>query len=107
MRSLRFPLAALEEAARECFRQLRGVPHLVVRVNEALVETADAVMQRVAREHGFAGAIVVLGDPTSRPATCASNGPTAASSATAHGSRRPIAEVVERASSAQTAALTG
>jgi flagellar assembly protein FliH len=64
---LRFPLSLLEEAARECFRQLRGVPHLVARINEALVEDADAVMQRVAHENGFAGKIVVLGDPDIAP----------------------------------------
>jgi flagellar assembly protein FliH len=58
----RFPLNLLEEAARDCFRQLRGVPHLVVRINEALVDDADAVMQRIAHENGFSGRIVVLGE---------------------------------------------
>lgn len=63
----RFPLTLLEEAARDCFRQLRGVPHLVVRINEALVEDADAVMQRVAHENGFSGKMVVLGEPDIAP----------------------------------------
>jgi flagellar assembly protein FliH len=63
----RFPLNLLEEAARDCFRQLRGVPHLVVRINEALVDDANAVMQRVAHENGFSGKIVVLGEPDIGP----------------------------------------
>src|SRR5947209_1521311 len=37
-----YPMAMLEEAARDCFRHLRSVPHLVVRLNEGLVEEADA-----------------------------------------------------------------
>lgn len=57
------PLAAIAEAARDAFQHLRGVPHLVVRVNEGLVEPVDALIQRIARERGFEGRLVVLGEP--------------------------------------------
>lgn len=57
------PLAAVEEAARAALQHVRGVPHLVVRVNEAIVDEADALVKRLARERGFEGRLVVLGEP--------------------------------------------
>ncbi|GLS42405.1 FliH/SctL family protein [Methylobacterium brachythecii] len=57
------PLAAVEEAARSALQHVRGVPHLVVRVNEAIVEDAETLMKRLARERGFEGRLVVLGEP--------------------------------------------
>jgi flagellar assembly protein FliH len=59
----REPLSAIAEAAAQSFQHLRGVPHLVVRVNEALVEPVDALLARLARERGFEGRLVTLGDP--------------------------------------------
>ena len=61
------PLAAVEEAARTALRHLRGVPHLVLRVNEALVDEAETLMKRLSREHGFEGRLVVLGEPDLAP----------------------------------------
>lgn len=61
------PLAAVEEAARSALRHLRGVPHLVLRVNEALVDDAETLMKRLSREHGFEGRLVVLGEPDMAP----------------------------------------
>lgn len=58
----RFPLAALEAAARETFAQLRQAPHCVVRLNESLVEQANEMLARAARERGFEGRIVVMGE---------------------------------------------
>ncbi len=63
----RQPLAAIGELAREAFGHLRGVPHLVVRVNEALVDDVDAMMKRIARERGYEGRIVVMGEPDVPP----------------------------------------
>ena len=56
-------LQAIEAAARQCFQHLRGVPHLVARVDPALVERVDELLRRLARERGFDGKIVTLGDP--------------------------------------------
>lgn len=63
----REPLAAIAEAAREAFRHLRGVPHLVARVHADLVEDVDAMLHRLAREHGFDGRIVVIGSDEIQP----------------------------------------
>lgn len=57
------PLAGIGEAARAALQHLRGVPHLVVRVHESLVEAAEALVRRLARERGYEGRLVVLGDP--------------------------------------------
>ena len=61
------PLAVVEEAARSALRHLRGVPHLVLRVSEGLVDEAEALMRRLSREHGFEGRLVVLGEPDMAP----------------------------------------
>jgi flagellar assembly protein FliH len=57
------PMAAIAEVARASFHHLRGVPHLVVRVNDALVESVEAQVQRMCREHGYEGRLVVIGEP--------------------------------------------
>ena len=63
----RYPMDAIAELARKSFEHLRGVPHLVVRVNEGLVEKTDALMQKIARERGFEGRLVIMGEPEIAP----------------------------------------
>jgi flagellar assembly protein FliH len=63
----REPLAAIADAAAQSFQHLRGVPHLVVRVNESLVEAVDPLIARMARERGFEGRLVTLGEPDIAP----------------------------------------
>jgi flagellar assembly protein FliH len=59
----REPLSTVAEAAAASFLHLRGVPHLVVRVNETLVEPVDQLIKQMARERGFEGRLVTLGEP--------------------------------------------
>ncbi len=61
------PLAGIGEAARAALQHLRGVPHLVVRVHDGLVDEAEALVKRLARERGYEGRLVVLGDPETAP----------------------------------------
>ncbi|OYW67798.1 MAG: hypothetical protein B7Z40_05650 [Bosea sp. 12-68-7] len=61
------PLAALENGLRECLAQARQAPHLVMRVNDAAVEAAEGLVKRLAQEMGFAGRLVVLGEPDIAP----------------------------------------
>ena len=61
------PLARIEQAVRECMSHARLAPHLVVRVNEAAVESVEGLIGRLARESGFAGRLVVLGEPDIAP----------------------------------------
>jgi flagellar assembly protein FliH len=61
------PLAQLLGAARECLAHARLAPHLVIRVHDSLVEAVDGQITALARETGFAGKLVVLGDPEIAP----------------------------------------
>ena len=61
------PLAAIGDAARAALQHLRGVPHLVVRVHDSLIDEAEALVKRLARERGFEGRLVVLGEPDLAP----------------------------------------
>jgi len=63
----REPLQSIADAAAQTFQHLRGVPHLVVRVNETLVEPVEALIKRMARERGFEGRLVILGEPDIGP----------------------------------------
>lgn len=63
----RQPLAAIAETAAAAFQHLRGVPHLVVRVNEAFVEPVEPIVRRIAGERGYEGRLVILGEPDLAP----------------------------------------
>jgi flagellar assembly protein FliH len=57
------PMALIEDAARRIFEDLRGQPHVAVRVADGLLEAARERMQAVAREKGFEGRLIVMGEP--------------------------------------------
>jgi flagellar assembly protein FliH len=57
------PFAEIEALAIECFRQLHNAPHVVVRVNDALHETARTRLDEIARLRGFEGRLVILAEP--------------------------------------------
>jgi flagellar assembly protein FliH len=54
-------LASIREAATEVFRHLRGVPHLAVRVSPTLVDAVDPVLKAMARDAGYEGRIIIIG----------------------------------------------
>lgn len=59
----RFPTAEIEAAAAACFLELRQAPHLVARVAPDFVEGVKSALASAAQERGFAGRLIVLGDP--------------------------------------------
>lgn len=59
----REPMAEIAALARDCFRHLVAAPHVVVRVNDALHEFARDQIEKIARERGFEGRLVVLAEP--------------------------------------------
>ena len=59
----REPFAEIAALATECFKQLAAAPHVVVRVNDALHETARAQLDEIARTRGFEGRLVVVAEP--------------------------------------------
>jgi flagellar assembly protein FliH len=60
-------MAGLESAARDCMAHARSAPHLAVRVHESMIDAVDALFARLGRETGYAGRVVVLGEPDIRP----------------------------------------
>jgi flagellar assembly protein FliH len=63
----RQPLAEVEALVRDVLHHLRGTPHAVVRVEAGLVDQVKPRLDQIAREAGFTGAIVVLGEPDIEP----------------------------------------
>lgn len=66
----RQPFAEIAALATECFKQLSAAPHVVVRVNDALHETARTELGEIARTRGFEGRLVVLAEPEIAPGDC-------------------------------------
>lgn len=63
----RYPVAAIESAVQECFAEARTAPHVAVRVHESLVEDVRTHLGALAAERGFAGKLIILGEPDIPP----------------------------------------
>jgi flagellar assembly protein FliH len=61
------PMAGIEAAARSIFDDLRGQPHVAVRVAPDLTDAAKEKLTSIARERGFEGRLIVLGEPEIPP----------------------------------------
>jgi flagellar assembly protein FliH len=61
------PMDAIEDVAKRIFDDLRGQPHVAVRVGENLVEAARERMTAIARERGFEGRLIIMGEPEIPP----------------------------------------
>jgi flagellar assembly protein FliH len=66
----REPFAEISALAGGCFRELVAAPHIAVRVNEGLYAAAREKIDDIARAHGFAGRLVVLGEPNIAAGDC-------------------------------------
>jgi flagellar assembly protein FliH len=61
------PMAAIEAAARSIFDDLRGQAHVAIRVAPNLIDAAREAMTAIAREKGFDGRLIVMGEPEIPP----------------------------------------
>ena len=59
----REPFAEIAALATDCFKQLVTAPHVVVRVNDALLAVAKERLGEAARSRGFEGRLVVIAEP--------------------------------------------
>jgi flagellar assembly protein FliH len=59
----RAPTVEIEQLVAECMATLDGVPHLVIRCEPALAEAVRDIATAKMTTTGFAGRLVVLGDP--------------------------------------------
>jgi flagellar assembly protein FliH len=57
------PLAEITALVSDCFSQLVSTPHLVVRINDALYDDARERIERMAKQSGFEGRLVILAEP--------------------------------------------
>jgi flagellar assembly protein FliH len=57
------PLGEIVGLVQECFSHLVATPHLVVRINDGLYEVAREKIERLAKQSGFEGRLVILAEP--------------------------------------------
>lgn len=62
----RFPTIELDALIAECMQSLNGVPHLVVRCHPSIADGIRDVASAHMQTSGFAGRLVVMGDPDLR-----------------------------------------
>jgi flagellar assembly protein FliH len=61
------PLAVIELTARTIFDDLRGQPHIAVRLSPDLIDPARARLAVIAKEKGYEGRLIVMGEPEIPP----------------------------------------
>jgi flagellar assembly protein FliH len=61
------PMTVIENVAREIFDDLRGQPHVAVRVAPDLIDLTKEKLSSIARERGFEGRLIVMGEPEIQP----------------------------------------
>lgn len=66
----REPMAEIEALASGIFRQLLATPHVVVRVSDRLYEPAREKLEKISRESGFEGRLVLLAEPEMADGDC-------------------------------------
>jgi flagellar assembly protein FliH len=59
----REPLGEIAALVADCFSHLVSTPHLVVRINDTLYEAAREKIERLAKQSGFEGRLVILAEP--------------------------------------------
>jgi len=64
------PLGEIVGLVKECFSNLVSTPHLVVRINAALYEVARDQIERLAKQSGFEGRLVILAEPEIATGDC-------------------------------------
>jgi flagellar assembly protein FliH len=57
------PLGEITGLVKDCFSHLVSTPHLVVRINDSLYEAAHERIERMAKQSGFEGRLVILAEP--------------------------------------------
>ena len=64
------PLGEVTGLVGDCFSQLVSTPHLVIRINDALYEAARDQIERLAKQSGFEGRLVILAAPEIETGDC-------------------------------------
>ena len=64
------PLGEITGLVSDCFSHLVSTPHLVVRVNDSLYDAARERIERLAKQGGFEGRLVILAEPEIETGDC-------------------------------------
>ena len=64
------PLGEITGLVSDCFSHLVATPHLVVRINDSLYEAAREWIERLAKQSGFEGRLVILAEPDIATGDC-------------------------------------
>ena len=64
------PLAEIIALVSDCFSHLVSTPHLVVRINDPLYDAARERIERLAKQSGFEGRLVILAEPDIATGDC-------------------------------------
>jgi flagellar assembly protein FliH len=64
------PLSEIIGLVKDCFSHLVATPHLVVRINELLYDAAHERIERLAKQSGFEGRLVILAEPEIATGDC-------------------------------------
>jgi flagellar assembly protein FliH len=64
------PLGEIIGLVSDCFSHLVSTPHLVVRINDSLYEAARERIERLAKQSGFEGRLVILAEPDIETGDC-------------------------------------
>jgi flagellar assembly protein FliH len=64
------PLGEITGLVSDCFSHLVSTPHLVVRINDSLYEAARERIERLAKQSGFEGRLVILAEPNIESGDC-------------------------------------
>jgi flagellar assembly protein FliH len=57
------PLTEVMALIHDCFKHLVATPHLVVRINDRLYDEARERIEKLAKQSGFQGKLVILSEP--------------------------------------------
>jgi flagellar assembly protein FliH len=57
------PLTEMMALVHDCFKHLVATPHLVVRINDQLYDEARERIEKMAKQSGFQGRLVILAEP--------------------------------------------
>jgi len=64
------PLAEITALVGDCFSHLVSTPHLVVRISDSLYEEARERIEKLAKQSGFEGRLVILAEPSIATGDC-------------------------------------
>ncbi|MBC7586457.1 MAG: flagellar assembly protein FliH [Tardiphaga sp.] len=64
------PLTEMMALVHDCFKHLVATPHIVVRINDQLYDEARERIEKLAKQSGFQGKLVILAEPEIESGDC-------------------------------------